>query len=707
MSYSQSSPEKKLQSILKNISVGGNLTTGDISQILNLFVIVHQPNTFIPKSTPYNIPSSNTIKFVGRADSLEQLHQALQQNSQVAITAIEGMGGVGKTELATQYCLLHLLLNTYPGGICWLRARDEDIGIQILRFAEAKLDIKPPKNWELNDKIDFCWSRWQEKKEGNVLIVLDDVNNYPKIQPYIPPQLSQFKVLITTRLQLDLPQSFSLDILSESASLELLRQWIGEEKVNQELTEGEELCLRLGYLPLALNLVGRYIKKRKISLSEMLRRLEEKGLQHQALNVDKKDRTQTLNIQRGVAAAFELSWEELSEDAKKLGCLLSLFTLAPIPWDFVTSVNIDLDYEALEDARIEIENLHLIQYRQNHIITYQLHQLIREFFKDKLDLLYKELKNIFCQAISNLEQEIPDPYLFTHKLLLDTELIQPHISEAALLLQNNFELKDAYKPFLALGKFYNFQGQYKNGEFWLAEGIKHFSKYKLPNFGKAKLIHKLGFNYYRQEKYLKSIKNYKYAYKIFEEIDDLKNISIVLADISKSYIKTKKFGFAEEALEEARKIKTASVNFSASDKALIYHNFGHLFAEKNEYAKAECYLKQSIKISITNKIWTILPTSLSVLAKVYIETNKLAEAEKALIEAKQIIESFELFNYPFHSRSLENLVELYYKQGKKGKALNLHKHITKLYISKLGKYHPVTINYENRFNEIRIILHES
>lgn len=125
MSDSQN-PEQQLQSTLKNISVGGNLTTGDISQILNLFVIVHQPNTYIPKSTPYNIPSSNTIKFVGRADTLEQVHQALQQNSQVAITAIEGMGGVGKTELATQYSLLHLLLNTYPGGICWLRARDED-----------------------------------------------------------------------------------------------------------------------------------------------------------------------------------------------------------------------------------------------------------------------------------------------------------------------------------------------------------------------------------------------------------------------------------------------------------------------------------------------------------------------------------------------------------------------------------------------------
>jgi hypothetical protein len=48
-------PEQQLQSILHDVKVGRDLITGDISQkILNLFVIVHQPNSFIPKSTPYN-----------------------------------------------------------------------------------------------------------------------------------------------------------------------------------------------------------------------------------------------------------------------------------------------------------------------------------------------------------------------------------------------------------------------------------------------------------------------------------------------------------------------------------------------------------------------------------------------------------------------------------------------------------------------------
>ena len=380
-------PEQIRQSIFENVQAH-DITVERITQILNLG---DYPE---PIGIPHNIPASSTVKFVGRSEALKHLHHVLQQNDRGAITAIEGISGVGKTELATQYALLNLLLLTYPGGICWLRARDEDIGIQIVGFAKAKLGLKPPKDWDLPSQVDFCWSRW---REGDVLVVLDDVNDYPKIEPYLPPQPSRFKVLITTRLQLDLSQSLTLDVLGEEAALDLLQQWVGSEKINQQLADAKKLCQRLGYLPLALNLVGRYVKQRKISLAEMLRRLEEKGLRHKALEVEKKHRTWTLNINRGVAAAFELSWEEVSEDAKQLGCLLSLFALAPIPWDLVERIDVGQDTEELEDARVELESLHLLQGEE----TYHLHQLIREFFQDKLiqSPWVDDLKQRFFQAM--------------------------------------------------------------------------------------------------------------------------------------------------------------------------------------------------------------------------------------------------------------------------------------------------------------------
>ncbi|HEY9851090.1 MAG TPA: hypothetical protein V6D28_16595 [Leptolyngbyaceae cyanobacterium] len=90
----------------------------------------------IATSIAENIPPSNSIAFVGRDEQLAKLHQLLQRNSQVVIAAINGMGGVGKTELAIQYAKQHLL--DYPGGICWINAQEIDAGIQILRFAEIQ-----------------------------------------------------------------------------------------------------------------------------------------------------------------------------------------------------------------------------------------------------------------------------------------------------------------------------------------------------------------------------------------------------------------------------------------------------------------------------------------------------------------------------------------------------------------------------------------
>ncbi|MFB2880892.1 hypothetical protein [Floridanema aerugineum] len=107
-------------------------------------------------STPENIPPSNSIEFVGRDKQLTELHQLLQNNSQVVIAAINGMGGVGKTELAIQYATQHLL--DYPGGICWVNAQGLLAGLQILRFAEIQFNIVPPDDWELADKLQYCWS---------------------------------------------------------------------------------------------------------------------------------------------------------------------------------------------------------------------------------------------------------------------------------------------------------------------------------------------------------------------------------------------------------------------------------------------------------------------------------------------------------------------------------------------------------------------
>ncbi len=118
---------------------------------------------------------------------------------------------------------------------------------------------------------------------------VQDVKNYSIIERYLPPQEFQFKVLITTRLKLDFPSTLYLEGLSELDALNLLIQIVGSDKVNQELATAKELCRRLGYLPLALQLMGQYVKKRRISLSKELQHLEDKEIIHPLLRSKKND----------------------------------------------------------------------------------------------------------------------------------------------------------------------------------------------------------------------------------------------------------------------------------------------------------------------------------------------------------------------------------------------------------------------------------
>ena len=397
------------------------------------------------------------MKFVGRSQELQDLHLFLHQEQQIAIAAIAGMGGIGKTELALQYTIAYRA--NYQGGICWLQGL-EDVGLQIIQFARTHLDLNPPNYLDLQAQVAYCWQRWDE---GKVLLVLDNVTDYGKIKPYLPSS-SRFKVLITTRSQLGTSiKKLSLHVLQPEAALELLESLVGAQRVKPEALYAKSLCEWLGYLPLGLELVGRYlVRKPDLSLVEMLRRLEEKHLHQRALVKNKSDEDMTAQHDSALAA-FELSWGELNDTDKQVACLLSLFAYAPIPWNIVEKVRsaysfipsqvtqtLDffgqqlfsffgetnnplsgifsyLDPTLVEEARNKLLNLHLLQRKSEEI--YQLHPLLREFFQIKLkDLkLAEAMKSAFVETMVVVAKDIPhNP---TPKSIAKAAPLIPHLAE--------------------------------------------------------------------------------------------------------------------------------------------------------------------------------------------------------------------------------------------------------------------------------------
>ena len=112
-----------------------DLTTDFETGIQSLLNDLSVPVSPTPTLPPQNIPRSGALAFIGRDQDLTRIHQTFQQQEQMAVYAISGMGGIGKTEIAIQYAQRYWQ-ESYTGGVCWLRARGDNIGIQIVEFVQ-------------------------------------------------------------------------------------------------------------------------------------------------------------------------------------------------------------------------------------------------------------------------------------------------------------------------------------------------------------------------------------------------------------------------------------------------------------------------------------------------------------------------------------------------------------------------------------------
>ncbi|WP_375480267.1 tetratricopeptide repeat protein, partial [uncultured Nostoc sp.] len=458
------------------------------------------------------MPLSGVVEFVGREEELQNLHQLLQDNKQVAIAAIAGMGGVGKTELALQYAIKYR--DTYNGGLCWLLPKTGDVGIQVVQFARTQLDFNPPENLTQDPKdkllaqVQYCWRCW---REGDVLLVLDDVAEYKEVKPYFQSLPSRFKVLITTREKLQPPiERLDLDLLKPLVAMKLLKLLVGRERLQRDPWIARRLCKHLGYLPLGLELVGRYLSlDEDLSLPEILQQLKDEGLTNEAVD----EAPQEMTAKLGVAAAFELSWRRLQENAQVLGCLLSLFALAPIPWKLVEG------NEAKEQkkAKRDLLKFYLLQRKGEEI--YQLHPLLREFFQLKLKGLSQaeELKRSLCEVMVAVAQDIPETP--TLQQITDVTPTIPHIAEVAKKLIQYLSDDDLPWPFVGNAQFYNGQGLYNKAAPWLEQCLEIIKKRlgeEHPNV--ASILNNLALLYNSQGRYSEAEPLYIQALALYRKL---------------------------------------------------------------------------------------------------------------------------------------------------------------------------------------------
>ena len=627
------------------------------------------------------------MEFVGREVELQNLHQLLQENEQVAIAAVAGMGGVGKTELALQYARNHR--ETYKGGICWLLAKSGDVGIQVVQFARTMLDLNPPTDLDVLTQAQYCWRNW---REGDVLLVLDDLEEYQQVKPSLPSSSSRFKVLITTRQYLGASiKQLSLDVLQPEAALELLKSFLKEtpQRIEQELAVANQLCEWLGYLPLGLELVGRYLKRKPdLSLTEMLRRLEKKRLEKPAWDKPEGDMT----AQRGVLAAFELSWQELNDDDKQLGCLLSLFAAAPISWNLVEHCLTEEDEEELEEIRDEkLLNLHLLQRKGEGV--YQLHPLLREFFQYKLTGLEQaeELKRSLCRVMVAVGKEIPETPTLEQITAVSPAI--PHIAEVANNLIQYVNDKDLTWVFVGNATFYRYQGLYDQASSW----CKHCLEVTKKHLGEehpdvATSLNNLAELYRSQGRYSKAEPLQLEALALRRRLLGEKHTDVAqsLDNLALLYKSQGRYSEAEPLCLQASKLWQCLLGAEHPDFATSLNNLAELYKCQGRYSEAEpLHLKVlALRLSLLGVEHPDFAISLNNLAELYKCQGRYSEAEPLYLQALALRQRLLGEEHLDVAQSLNNLAGFYYFQGRYSETEPLYLQALALRQRLLGEEHP-------------------
>ena len=348
--------------------------TADMSQMIQVSGNYHTAETDerSQRGAAVRALPRDVATFTGRIRELEQLTSNAEQAQVVVIHAVDGMPGVGKTALVTRAA--HLLAERFSDGQLFVSLHAHTPGRQptepgaVLAALLASTGMGPR---EIPPGFDARVHRWRDRLAGKrVLLVLDDAADRAQIEPLLPGT-SGCLVLVTSRRRLigfDGAEPLSLDTLPPDQSALLFTRLAHRNPVAESeadaITELVRLC---GHLPLAVALAaGRLAHHPAWGIPQFADEF-----------TGARDRLAELSAgDRAVAAAFEVSYRDLSVGQQRLFRRLGLYPGADIDAYAAAA----LDDIPLTAARAQLDALYT-----DHLIDeplpgrYRMHDLIRAY----------------------------------------------------------------------------------------------------------------------------------------------------------------------------------------------------------------------------------------------------------------------------------------------------------------------------------------
>ncbi|MFI8189722.1 BTAD domain-containing putative transcriptional regulator [Streptomyces sp. NPDC085946] len=317
-----------------------------------------------PAQLPATVPD-----FTGRAAFVRELGEVLAsaEGRVMAVSALAGIGGVGKTTLAVH--VAHQARAAFPDGQLYVDlqgtgprpAEPETVLGSFLR-ALGTADSAIP------DSPDDRAALYRSVLDGRrVLVLLDNARDAAQVRPLLPGT-DGCAALVTSRVRmvgLAGAHLVDLDVMSPEEALALFTTIVGEERVASEREAALDVVAACGFLPLAIRIAAsRLAARRTWTVSVLAAKLAD-------------ERRRLDELQAGdlaVKATFELGYGQLEPAQARAFRLLGLADGPDISLAAAAAV-LDLPQEDTEDLLESLVDTSLLESAAPG--RYRFHDLVR------------------------------------------------------------------------------------------------------------------------------------------------------------------------------------------------------------------------------------------------------------------------------------------------------------------------------------------
>lgn len=247
-----------------------------------------------------NLPPRNP-HFTGRATLLDEVADSLRSGP-VAVTAVHGLGGVGKTQVALEVAYRGRDRGAYH-LIWWIRAESTLTLTDDLAALAPELDVPIEREQERTVAAVLAALRRRDRW----LLVFDNAPNSDDIQRWLPSGPGHVLITSRERAWTGLARTVGVEEFSRAESVDYLAKHAGATLAGQTPGVLDELAATLGDLPLALAQATAYLTRHGLSVTGYLRLYQDRKTAARLLA------TGLPGYPHSVATTWLIHFEELAE----------------------------------------------------------------------------------------------------------------------------------------------------------------------------------------------------------------------------------------------------------------------------------------------------------------------------------------------------------------------------------------------------------